>query len=1580
MDGTSVDGTRADDNSMTQSQPRSAGHVATAGGAALSSPRCSSLHRRASLSALLLLSLLLLVALCPLCLGQMSTLPAHCPFSSQSIKVGVFYCSSPNTVICSVPRIDLLLSIWQDHVNNVRCGLLGGSHIAVELVLHDMTGTAANASELLTITNRMVAQNVDFVILPPGSNWYTGMLVLESLHIPAVAPLSPNSFLYQCTQAAMDSGLQPSCARANTRRFQYAHSISSPGEKYFREWIGLLQLKGASTLIVVSTPLALYQTIIGGLAVAADDAHIQILAVLGVGVIPGSNSVADEVVSSTVRQLEAARADAVMILASDCIPWVRALHAINYLPKSLATLLCTDSLAASTELGESLNFIVGPSQWDPHLSGTDYQESNDTTPWGMFFDESDSISTGDFSAHVTTAPATLSSQLLTTDLSTTSSSAVMADEVVLRDFTSTPLTSTEKFVRAYQTVFNLSHDVLPSYTQASILGAAVMLEGAIESAGSIAHEDVNRALQLFFAPSFFGLLTTDRYGMNQQKQTPLLQRDRETTLHIIAPSAFSSMDFIYPMPNFDERLYVHRMFDIPIEQVLLGLVGLCCTFTMGLCAYMFHHRKNQIFQAGGVWFYMLMGFGCLQAYLSILAWPVENNAVSCAVRIWSWTLAFQTFVAPMVACALRIARIYTEGLVSVRVSNRQVAFYCVLIATPQVILDILWASIAPLRLQVVELDPLRPKYNYTVCTSSLGGNVFASLTLIYSGILLGAACFLAWKVRKAYAIFNDAKPIVGRPLKQQRSSSGRARTSQHCQEAEHMNARPLLIPFLLCVFFVCVLSVQALSMYIFTISSVVVLVVQLSLNSPEISSQKVLFALRSAGVLIAYQSSLAILFLRRIFDQLDQGNPGKDVLGTGPQTLQTAIASEFGHHSPHLKTEISDVVWRNDQKQKVNAMLRADALDKHAQANAADAALMRAQWVEQVASPNGLFSRGDSSAPPTPVMRPFGPGGSSMHRPHPHTGGTSTATGTGTPLQAPTHHHLHGDGTGLEPNYSPFITAFSPGHTTHTTPAQANSPATLGLHDPAPASSGAGHSSMALAMSHANAMPGQTFTKSALGDPPTSSVGPPPGSSPLMTSASSGLMMGGTLQHSPALFATSGSSAAASAAASSASLTSGWSSAGPTPRPMTMQPISLHALSPETMLSVGVGGIGADSMAQVPTPSPPADSDQLVDASVPIFPLPSVAALQSLHPSHFFAWREQVRQHIALLQIQHALEGKEPAPNAVSGTVAAREASGSSAALSGLAPPSLRSMSSDGGLGSGLGVSSDLRDEERSTTALTLAHMHLHSPDLRSRSGMRSPSLNELPSPMSPTPDTDEQAEAAAASGAGAGAVAAGGSSASSASSYQRHRNASLPSSHWPTAHAAPGSAGGAHTSDSSPTSSGASSQQQQQLLLPPPARDRSAAVRIRLASRTSSGAPSPQHAQTHATAGDGLPGSAAVSGDRLSTGSSDGGVSGAGLPLLSSSSSSASTSPSSHPRSLLLGQATTASNAAAAPTATTPLTLGLLPQRPLAHSAMHARHSSASYASSRGGDNAAVESGTPTTTTPAAAVDAAAASSPASP
>ncbi len=119
------------------------------------------------------------------------------------------------------------------------------------------------------------------------------------------------------------------------------------------------------------------------------------------------------------------------------------------------------------------------------------------------------------------------------------------------------------------------------------------------------------------------------------------------------------------------------------------------------------------------------------------------------------------FVDPLLASSWRIKRIFSQKLQTVKLTNKTVGLVSLALVAPQIVINILWAVIAPLEPNEISSDKLRPAFtSFTTCSSGDNGVIFAGVTLGYSALLLLAACYFAYKVRKAYRMFNDARPIA----------------------------------------------------------------------------------------------------------------------------------------------------------------------------------------------------------------------------------------------------------------------------------------------------------------------------------------------------------------------------------------------------------------------------------------------------------------------------------------------------------------------------------------------------------------------------------------------------------------------------------------------------------------------------------------------------------------------------------------------------------------------------------------------------------------------------------------------------
>ena len=283
------------------------------------------------------------------------------------------------------------------------------------------------------------------------------------------------------------------------------------------------------------------------------------------------------------------------------------------------------------------------------------------------------------------------------------------------------------------------------------------------------------------------------------------------------------------MPRFSERVYTPAMLSSTIERVVIALVVLCATCTAALALVLFAHRKAQTFQVAGLSFYLLVALGCISACVSIATWGVENSSASCSARIWMWTLSAHLFVDPFLAVSYRMARATTAKLYRKNnVDHAHLLAGCAALVAPQLLLNAMWTGLAPLRPVVVTEDPLRPAFtSFTSCESddAKASTVFLALTLLYSGLLLLALCLLVQRVRRVRGLYSDARAI-------------------------------------------------AVSVYLFVMTAIVVLVVQATLSHHDVESERVLFGLRSVGLLVAYQCSTALLFLPRVLPLLSAKSLG----------------------------------------------------------------------------------------------------------------------------------------------------------------------------------------------------------------------------------------------------------------------------------------------------------------------------------------------------------------------------------------------------------------------------------------------------------------------------------------------------------------------------------------------------------------------------------------------------------------------------------------------------------------------------------------------------------------------------------
>ena len=400
--------------------------------------------------------------------------PTNCSAAAGTcVRIGYFNCPWGGTVCTNFVGHDRMYEWYRERIATKLGGRLVG--VPVQWVRATISGfIIATAPELYATVDRLfigdAARNgtgqplVDFVILPFGSLWDTAMQLLERHRIPSIGASSPDSKLFQCAPTAdVWNVSQPGCTAPNTRRYKHAHVASAPGELYFQPWVGLLKLRKARSIAMVRTVMPFFQIVRAGMLTAAADNAIPIvydeLVLLNTAVTPAALE------ASTVRrvmsEVRAVQPDALIFITQDCVPWILEMERLDYTPKSVAAVLCSDGSGPLADLGDRLRYIVGSSQWLVEQGGADSQENAATQPWSLF-------------PHTPGGP-----------------------------------TSPMQFQALFRTLMN-SSTIVPGYAEATVFAGLTFLEGAITLAGTVDPAKVQVQLLTYYQPSFYGLITTNR--------------------------------------------------------------------------------------------------------------------------------------------------------------------------------------------------------------------------------------------------------------------------------------------------------------------------------------------------------------------------------------------------------------------------------------------------------------------------------------------------------------------------------------------------------------------------------------------------------------------------------------------------------------------------------------------------------------------------------------------------------------------------------------------------------------------------------------------------------------------------------------------------------------------------------------------------------------------------------------------------------------------------------------------------------------------------------------------------------------
>lgn len=634
------------------------------------------------------------------------------------VRIGVMYSGTGPFSVFGAHTRRLAVS-WLNDLLAPGNGTIDGGNgvVAVSLILCDVASVTASA---LSCANKLLTYGISTAIAPESTLAVDVQPLFEARHIPVVAPLATQSFIFICDQ----SNLAP-CTRPSSRRFKYLFGTQPLASDLLRDYVNLLKVQGAKTVALIKNSDSFSSEVCDTADTGAVTAGLNV--VYRHTLVPADDYAARRAIVATVKELDP---DAVFFIdRTNCTGAMNLFGLNQYAPRSLMTIQCVDyptrmlSDPYDRDHGTygtgTMRYVLGATGWDPRLRGQDYQED----------------ATLGYCDHFVPRPG--------------SSSAT------------SPLVFQEYFLA-------LSGGVTPTYSHSGIMMAYYLMEAAIAASGSNLPTQLYNALSSVYLPSFNGRLSIDSYGLVRSSPIVLYQVSATGSLEIISPVSSQTKGQVYPVPSYDERFFVNRLFEDRLEKVAIALVVVAQAYLLTLLIAMIGARHHARIRAMSWKFSAATIVSAMILVVSILTWTINNTEAQCQARVPLIFIGYSTFLCSIFARVFRLHRIFNEQRMQVvSYPDGKLALIALIPLVPMWIVFLVGVGVFPMHVQEQSPnanDPatlIRPSLNYTDCTIGGDGAVAILYTLLSGSLFLTAIIYyLARRTKHVPALYNSPMEIV----------------------------------------------------------------------------------------------------------------------------------------------------------------------------------------------------------------------------------------------------------------------------------------------------------------------------------------------------------------------------------------------------------------------------------------------------------------------------------------------------------------------------------------------------------------------------------------------------------------------------------------------------------------------------------------------------------------------------------------------------------------------------------------------------------------------------------------------------
>jgi len=313
----------------------------------------------------------------------------------------------------------------------------------------------------------------------------------------------------------------------------------------------------------------------------------------------------------------------------------------------------------------------------------------------------------------------------------------------------------------------------PVYQSAGAYVVGYALHETLRKAQSLVRQDWLPHLWSLQINTIYGPLTLDTSGINYAKEFITLQVDGNVTQQIVAPLSSATLEAVYPIPPWSDRVFEYVPYGRPHEIAIVIITAVLCLLTIILMALLFFWRRKPQILASSILFCELILFGGLLSFVSLFFWSVWVTPATCIMHSWFIVVGMDLLLGSLLIKNWRIQRIFNaaSSLKVTTITNFALLRAVGIILVVDLVILIIWHVAFTPTTELVVPNPYRPTLNYYLCTSTVPVGLqprtrpvdveegFIGALGAYKGLQLLAGVVMAYLLRHTPSAFNEAKYI-----------------------------------------------------------------------------------------------------------------------------------------------------------------------------------------------------------------------------------------------------------------------------------------------------------------------------------------------------------------------------------------------------------------------------------------------------------------------------------------------------------------------------------------------------------------------------------------------------------------------------------------------------------------------------------------------------------------------------------------------------------------------------------------------------------------------------------------------------